>query len=284
MVIHLVSEDIDPYMLNVVRFLLAGLVFLPFLLKDLRAILRRGKKGLKWLLIATASLVVAGTTYTMALAQAPASYIALFGLVSPVMIVAFASLIMRERISKRAFSGVVIAGMGAFILAAVPLLATNKVELQIYPLATFLAVVSAIGYPFYVVAAKEVTRFRIHVFSVISFSSLATSLASLGIWFVATDRSLPEPTPVMLLALLFMGVVVLGISRSLSFFSYKHLTSPVLSTMFYLESLLAVMLPVVLIGEKVSFEMLIGGLLIMLGVYVSGHHIRIHPHHHVMKP
>lgn len=278
------SATLDPLLINAVRFGLAGLVFLPVLVKDVPKLLKSKKAFLK-LLVAGLALAIAGVTYVIAIGNAPASYVSIIGLLSPIMLVIYARRLYNERMSSRAITGIVIAAIGAMLVVVLPLAKATGGEFVFYPIATIAALASTLAYPASVVLAKDINkRFRVHILSIVSFSGLLTALVSFGLWRLSHGDQAVVLSTIDMWSLLYAGLIVLGLSRAVTLRGYKYISTPMLGSLFYVESFLAVILPVFVLHEKLSVEMIIGGCLILLGVYAIEHHKTAHhKYHHVIR-
>jgi len=83
------------------------------------------------------------------------------------------------------------------------------------------------------------------------------------------------------LAVGYSGIVVALIGRALNVWSYERVGGAVMSALGYLETFVAILIPVVVLNEKLSPEMVIGGVLILFGVYIVEHHKHPHAKHHI---
>lgn len=284
LVLRHTSEALEPLLINAARFGLAGFVFLPMLIKDMPKLIKNKKAFLR-LLVAGLALSVAGVAYIIAIGNAPASYVSIISLLSPIMLVIYARRLSRERMSSRAIAGIIIAAIGSMLVVALPLAKSTGGEFVFYPIATIAALVSMLSYPATVVLSKDINKkFKVHILSIVSFSSLLTALVSLCLWGLSRDGQAVVIATVDIWSLLYAGLVVLGLSRALTLRSYKYVSTPTLSSLFYVESFLAVILPVFVLNEKLSVEMIVGGCLILLGVYAIEHHKATHhKYHHVIR-
>ncbi len=284
LVLRYTSATLDPLLINAVRYGLAGLVFLPALLKDIPKILKSKRAFIK-LFLAGLSLAVAGVTYVIAIGSGPASYVSIIGLLSPIMLIIYAKRLSNERMSSRAITGIVIAAIGAMLVVVLPLAKATGGAFVFYPLATITALISTLAYPVTVVLSKDINkRFKLHILSIVSFSSLLTALASFVLWYVFHGNQQVVISSVDIWSLMYAGLIALGLSRALTLRGYKYIDTPMLGSLSYIESFLAVILPVFVLHEKLSVEMIIGGCFILLGVYAIEHHKSAHhKFHHVIR-
>ena len=102
--------------------------------------------------------------------------------------------------------------------------------------------------------------------------------------FKITSSGDMQLSAVAIATAVYSGVAVLLIARSLNVVTYEHIGSAVVGALDYLEKLLAILIPVVILHETLSVEMVLGGALILCGVYMAEHHkVNTHKQHHFMK-
>ena len=70
----------------------------------------------------------------------------------------------------------------------------------------------------------------------------------------------------------YSGVGVMLLIRWASTAAYSHIGGVMMGAFNYVEVFLAILLPVFILGEKLSLSMVIGGVLIVAGVYLLGNH------------
>jgi drug/metabolite transporter (DMT)-like permease len=257
-----------PLFINALRFGLAGLILLPYILTSIYGLRKAGK----WLLQGTAALVVATVAYVYSLEFAPASYVSLFALLSPIIMVLFAQRLLKERIATRAYAGITLAAGGAGLMCLLPFISTTK-EMQFYPVATALCIVSVMAFPFSIIRFKQVhQKFRVALPAIVGFSSMAVAGVSLVSWLITTDGSVPSIGLTDGLIIGYAGGMVLGVWRILMLRSYDFVSTPVLGILTYLEAFVAILLAVMLLHEKLTWYMWAGGVLIVLGVFVVEYH------------
>jgi drug/metabolite transporter (DMT)-like permease len=67
----------------------------------------------------------------------------------------------------------------------------------------------------------------------------------------------------------YTAIGVSLLARMLTVLSYKHLGSAVTGGLYYVEGFMSIALPIIVLGEHMTREMLAGGILILLGVLVA---------------
>jgi drug/metabolite transporter (DMT)-like permease len=88
-----------------------------------------------------------------------------------------------------------------------------------------------------------------------------------------------------IIAVVYSAICVALIARLLNVMSYERLGSVVTAGLSYIENLLAILLPLLILGEIITLELIAGGLLILVGVYIAEtqHHSKKHRHIRVMQ-
>ena len=76
--------------------------------------------------------------------------------------------------------------------------------------------------------------------------------------------------PMFVMGVLYMALGVSLVARMLTVVTYRRLGSAVTGGMQYVENFLAITLPILLLNERMTIEMLLGGVLILLGGYFDG--------------
>ena len=90
--------------------------------------------------------------------------------------------------------------------------------------------------------------------------------------------------PSVILAILYSGIVVALISRVLNIASYERIGSAVSSSLMYLETVIAILIPIIILKETISLAMIIGVALILTGVAITEHHKSTHHKHlHIFR-
>ena len=113
-----VAHDFNPMQLNCTRFLVGGLLLIPFALRGLRQhgarVTAAAWKGFAWL--GFVGLVVSMMFYQMSILYAPASVVSVLFSCNPVLVLAFAYLILRADIRPQHITALVMEVAAALII------------------------------------------------------------------------------------------------------------------------------------------------------------------------
>lgn len=269
----------DPFFMNFVRFGITSLVTLPILLRHIHKF-----RGRKLRLASIAALATAGsaTATAIALENGPASYVAVIALISPIALVWWSIKLTHERISRRAIAGITLAAIGAMSVVLLPLALAHDAPFVFYPISTIFALFAACVIPLAMVEMRIANqKYKVPIYALFGMVNVFGAVVSLVLWQTLESGATPPMEPAGWAAVLYSAVVVALLSRVLIVLSYKHVNTAVHSTLSYTGTLLAVLLPVAFLNEKLSLTTVIGGILILFGVYLTEHHkSRRHKQHH----
>lgn len=279
-IIKTVVETVDPAWVNVMRFAVVAIAMAPFMI---RAIPAMTSKNVGYALAAGAFYAVAVTSYVTAISLSQASYVAVIDLGIPVVLMVYSVYLTREKVSRKAVVGISIAALGAFTVIGFPLLAGHGFASDFHPMATVLALANVLSFPMTVILSRKASEQGLSLGATFGLSSLVIFVVSVTLALVTVG---PMPVdalvgqPGVMVAIVYSALAVSLLARLLTVAAYKHLGSAAISGLHYIESFASIMIPIILLGEVMTREMMIGGLLILIGVLVA--EVRYHPtiHHH----
>ncbi|MDQ5970097.1 MAG: hypothetical protein QG593_614 [Patescibacteria group bacterium] len=277
------SQEISPNMFNIIRFGFVAAFTLPLLVRHIRRL-----KGiaLKYSIISAVFMCVAVIVWPWAIAKSTASYASVLTLLSPVIFIILSVKIDRQSLNRRSLAGISLAATGAFLIVAIPILINQpNSQFVFYPFATLLIAINLIVFPLAVIYMKKAHQAGVPLVSVISLTSWITLFVTIALMALLNEKIiLGMVTSSNILAPLYSGFVVGLMARFLNVISYEKIGSVATSALGYVEVLGAVLLPVIILGETLSWEMVVGGVLILLGVYFVEHHKSSHhKFHHSLK-
>lgn len=135
-IIKSAMTDLGPELFNVLRFGLIGLVVVPFVVAARK---KFTMENMRYAVLMGVFMATAIISYVIAVDRSQASYVAIIELAMPIVFIIYSTVLMKERIRRRALAGITLAALGAFVVVVVPIAASNQPEtLQVDPLATLL--------------------------------------------------------------------------------------------------------------------------------------------------
>ena len=262
---------------NIYRFTAATIVTAPIVWKHRR---KYRPKNIPSMMAGSLLMTVAVLSYVSALKVAPASYVTIITLLTPIIFIIYASRLAGERFDSQSLAGVSLAAAGGLVLVAGPVALKQHGDFVFYPLGTALTLINSMTFPLSIIFFARANKKGVPMTALMGVSTATTLVCAVAL-AVVTSTSVPVPSPHIAAVALYSGIMVAVIARSLNIASYERIGAVVSSSLGYLESLLAIILPVLVLHEQLSREMVIGGVLILLGLFVVEHHkSRHHKHHH----
>ena len=261
----------NPVQLNLTRFLIGGLVLIPFARRMLR---KRGVRidGLSLVKLAGLGflgIVVSMTLYQLAVENTNASVVAVLFSCNPVFVLVFAGLILRTQILRQHVVALVLECLGILILIN-PLdtsistaYRANTAVLGTKMCAKYSGVVVTCGS--FLFASLEMAA----IVAVSRLSAVARVLADIGLGLFADIPLLSGYTPFSALMMLYICVGVTGAGFA-CYFMAMEATSPITASLvFFFKPALAPVLALFFLQEAIPVSMVVGVLFILAGSLVS---------------
>ena len=174
--------------------------------------------------------------------------------------------------------GVGIAIIGAFVLFTSNLGAANAISFHLIPV--LLGLASCMTYPLSTIYYKKANDQKVHLVALVSLGVVLSAGLNGVMWLLngaKTEHSLSAPA---IAGMVYIILVVALYGKFLNIRSYEHVGSGVMGSLYYLQSVLAILLPLFILHEGIRLLTLIGGSIILLGVWITEYHHSVHAKHH----
>ena len=266
-----------PIQMTLTRFLVGGIVLLPFALRALaRKQISLDKKSLGYFaLLGLMGVVVSMSFYQLAVERVKASVVAVLFSSNPIFVLFFAYFILREAITKRHIAALIleIAGIIAII---------NPFQMEIDGAGLLFTVLATVTFALYgVLGKKKCRQFGGVVVTCFSFlfgslemlllavltkiGPIADFITAHGMETFADIPLLAGYTPDNILTVLYIAVGVTGIGYAAYFLAMEAASANTASLVFFFKPALAPVLALVILGEAIPLHMFLGILLILAG-------------------
>ena len=277
-IIKYVTGSLSPFLFNSIRFGLLAILTLPFLYQARR---KFSAKNLRYVMLAGLFMAAAVVFYVQAIAYSQASYVVILSLLTPIVFVLYATRMTNEKVNLRSAAGIALAAAGAFTIVALPIALKQQASFHFYPLATLFVLINVFTFPLMIIYSKKSNESGLPLTAILNIVAWWVFVLNLIIYLVSSWKS---PSPVIIswqvwVGIIYSGAIVAFTARWLNVASYEHIGAAVSSALAYLETLIAIIIPVVILHETLSTEMVVGGALILLGVYLVEHHKSKHNKH-----
>lgn len=272
------TSDISGTVFLALRFVVVTIVTTPLLLMNIR---RCNRTNVNYAVRGGIFMTVAITTYIIAISLSAASYVSITTLLTPIIFVVYAMRMTNERLTSRSLAGITLAAAGAMAIIVLPVAIKNGSNFVFYPLASLLVLMNCFTFPAALIYYKKANEAGLPMGAVTGISAWITFIVSM-LLVQAKGENFSGVTGGVLFAVLYSGIAVVVVARILNILSYEHIGAAATSVLSYLETIVAVLIPVVVLGEHLSVGIVIGGVLILLGVYVVEHRKGPHRRHYAL--
>lgn len=275
LVIRYNTADADPFLFNLYRMGIVALLMVPFILIAWRKFTARNTR---YALLAGTYMTIAVLSYVWAISQSAASYVGVITLITPLLLIFFTVKMIGERITPRIVSGVALAAIGAVLIVVLPLAVGRSGDFVFYPAATLGALINAVSFALATIYYRKANEAGMPIMSLTGITAIITTVVCSVIVFINSGGHIPAGEFNWWL-LLYSGAGVSIGARVLNIMSYEHVGGAITGVLGYIETFLAILLPVLILSERVSIELALGGLLVLAGVYVAEYHKSSHHKH-----
>lgn len=275
--------SLDPLTFTLIRMGAIVLISLPILFMVRNKL---NKHNLKLASIAGLFMAIAIFCFIWAVDNGVASYVIILELLSPIILVILSAKITNEKIRHRAMAGITLAALGGFIIVFGPIVATSGANnSEFFGVTTALMLMNVVAFPLGIIYSKKATAEGVPLYAITGITSVITFTIA-AIWYLIFPPNITADIDSgAILAAIYTGIGVIFLARMINIGTYKHLGSATLSAFFYLEVFVALIFAALVLGDKLSLASFVGGVVILLGIYLTesrnNHkkHIHIFRHH-----
>ncbi|MDR1196849.1 MAG: DMT family transporter [Candidatus Nomurabacteria bacterium] len=280
--VKLLSQDLAPASLAAIRYSIVAIILMVIFFMMFKKHKKAIKKNLLKIIITAIPFSVGGPLYISAIAESSASYVSVLLLLSPIIFGIFSMILTKDKITKSSVLGILFAVLGGTIVILLPVLLNSSVG--------FFGIIPLIAMAFYIllhaafmVAVRRQNESGVPLFMVLAVQYLFGAITSM-IWAALTVgdavfRDIANMTTVDWLLIAYLSVGFCVILRYVSVKGYEKTGTSTTVTINYLGQVLAVIFPALVIGEVISWEMAVGAILIMVGIFLTRKHHQKYQHH-----
>lgn len=276
-----VAADFHPMQLNCTRFLIGGLLLIPFALRALRqrsvSLSLSAWKGFSSL--GFIGLVVSMMFYQTSILYAPASAVSVLFSCNPILVLAFAALLLHADIRPQHIAALVLEAIAAVIII-------DPLHTNLAPAGVTLVLLSAATFALYAVLGKKMCA-RYSGIAVTCFSSLSASIQMLLIMAASHIGPVSEAlqsagfsmfadipffsgyTSGNILNVIYICVFVTAGGYACYFMGMEATSAMQGSLVFFFKPVLAPILAMVILGETIPWNMWLGIILMLVASLIS---------------
>ncbi len=260
------SPHMNPLQITFSRFLIGGIVLLPFTLYRMKRVrLVLSKTDFLYIgMLGFINIVVSMGLIQLGLVYTNASVCAVLFSVNPLFVVLFARPMLGERITVNKFIGLLLGLSGVIILFFDSLnrkTSTTFGLLLISGAALFFALYTVMG-------KKVINKRKIDSLVVTTFSFLIGSVFLVPVQFFFKSPLFPDVSAVIP-QLLYMSIAITGIAYVLYFEGLSRLEAGAGSMLYFAKPAIASILAIIILKESPGINLFIGIVVIAAGILIS---------------
>ncbi len=263
----LLSPDVTPYAITAWRFLIGGLLLLPFALKSSDEYEKPGPKGILHLgFLGFFNVCLSMLILQLSVYYGKASVSAIILSINPLFVAIFAGLILKEKMDKTDVLALIVGILGILVLVLGEVEMDNSKYLNL-PLGVVLAIVAALTFGLYTVLTKS----AVQKYGNIRANAISFLLGSASLFvynFITSKDSLISFSFSNFAVMAYMGLFITGIAYLLYFEGMKNIGASKASMYFFLKPMFATLLAWLLLGESLHGIQILAVMLIVLAMLI----------------
>jgi len=263
------SKQLSPFMgptqITFFRFMIGGLVLLPFALVRIAA--KRIKLApvdfAKFAALGFVNIVISMGLIQLGLTYANASVCAILFSINPLFVMLFARFILREKITAPKFAGLLF-GVAGIVILFLDSMARKAATLT----GLILILAAAICFAFYTVLGKKIITQKVDSLIVTTFSFLIGSVFMIPIQLVIGVPLVPDVSAVIP-QLLYMSIMVTGLAYVTYFEGLSRLEAGAGSMIYFAKPALASLLAIIVLRETVGIKLVFVMVFVAAGIFIA---------------
>jgi drug/metabolite transporter (DMT)-like permease len=263
-------DEINPLQLTFTRFLIGGLVLLPFAIADLRKrhVTIKVTDFLWLLFLGILNVAISMNMIQYALKFIPASLAAVLFCSNPLYVALFSAWFLKEGLGRRKILGLVIGLIGVVVAFSNGRVLGDFATIS----GILLTLLSALTFSLYTVLGKKVT-IKLGSMSFASATSLLGCLATLPLMLKQGVLPFAYHPVAILPQLIYLSVMVTGVAYFCYFKALESLDTSLGSMTFFMKPLLASFFAAIFLAESITINLFLGMVLVLVGIYIVIHSV-----------
>jgi drug/metabolite transporter (DMT)-like permease len=266
----LISGQLNAFQVTFIRFLIGALLLFPFAIRDItrRQLVLKKDDFLFLLLEGSLCIPISMALLQLSVYFTKASTAAVMMSTNPIFMVIFSYFILGERINKRTIGAIIISFIGVLFIF-------NPLKISYDIKGMLIALLAAVTFSLYsVLSKKRISIYGGYIFNFFSF--ILGDIVLLILLLMFKVPILQGINSKNILVLIYMGIFITGLGYIFYLYAIQKTSAAISSFVFFIKPALAPILSVLMLGEKISFNVLLGIMFIILGtVFAFGDKLRI---------
>ncbi len=265
--IRVVGDSLSVSMMTMLRYAVAALFAIPFVIMALK----KGQvtaKRIMYMAILAIPLSLDPLISQYVIATTSASFMAVLSLFAPIVLVIISTILTRDKITRNKIVGFLFAVLGGTVMIALPYLSSSSAT-NYGSVPVVLMLIQAICVSFEVIVwRKERERGTPLVVILGVFYFVWAIIAGVMAMIFGEMHQVQNLTINNLLIVIYLGLIASIFYNAVFTDFYRHVGTTNAATMKYFKKALTITMPIVVLGEVMSWEIALGTLLIVVGTVI----------------
>lgn len=261
---YLATDKLNSLQINLMSFLVAAIIFLPFALNDMRKLKFKVTKRTIGLIafLGIVQVSIAMTLFQEALVFTTPAIAAVILCSNAIITIPVARVILKEKMPKFSFIAIILAAIGIIVILN-PFAGSDGRGAESHMIGVGLCVLGAIAMAFYNVFASKATK-KVGPNITNSFSFFF-GVAALFIFMIIFRIPILANLDLHTIGLLvYLGIVVKGIGYFFFLMAIKETSAITATSVFYIKPIIVPILMFIIMGKMITINVLIGTLIIIV--------------------
>jgi len=280
--IKLVSSEINSYLITMIRYGLVVLVTLPFII---RAFMNKKQrklliKKMPIIVIMTIITCVSGPFHTAAIGLSSVSFIEIINLSAPIIFTIISILVTKDKISHYAVVGFLFTVLGGIVIAVLPsLLGVNRAISSFGWQPLVLQVVAMIFGAVWTIYLRKMNESGLTIAPLLGIGFFGSFLVSIPLAItngggVEVFSEIKNLSITSWLMIFYLAIAITIVARIVKTKAYEKIGTVSIASLDYLYHFMAIILPIIILGDTISWELIVGVILIIVGIILTRKHTR----------
>lgn len=259
-------SQIPPFSFAFIRFFLATLIITPFIWSKRAFIMRDFKTLGPFSILAALNIIF----FILGISLTTANISQILYAVIPIIVGILTHFVLGEKLSSRKIMGIVVGFVGTFLILFLPILEKGG-KFSGNLTGNILLIIAVVCFSGYMMLSKKAQRTH-SSFHIVSIFIILTTISLSPFFLFESVFRYGWWSGININSIFSMSYVVLAgtiITYLLNQYSIKHGGTIFASMAFYLSPLFGFLVAFLLLGEQLTTGLIIGGILALLGVYIT---------------
>ena len=271
-------QNISPFLLAFIRFYGAALILLFFTYPHLKIL---KQDYLKIFLLAFFGITLNITFFFLGLKITSSINAPIIASSGPIFLYLFSILILKEHSHYKVLIGLTVSLIGVLLIIGQPLF-TGQLDGQLY--GNLLLIIATLASVAHTIIAKEISRsYSATTISFWIFLIGAVTFLPLLIWEIASGSINYSLDHRGIIGIVFGIFLSSAAAYTLFEYGVKYINAQDVGIFTYIDPIVAILIAIPLLGEKLSLIYIMGSVFVFGGIYLAEGRLHYHPFHRLRK-